>query len=250
MSEVVLQAEVRSEIGKGAKRVRFSGKVPGVYYSHGEKPINISATPLGLKPLIYTSDTHLVNLKLDNGELKTCILRDVQFDPITDRPVHFDLQGIKENEELTVQVPVIIKGSPKGVKDGGTLQHVIHRLKVTCLPKYIPEHVELDVTELGMNHSIHVRDIKIANVHIVDNEASTVVAVVPPTIVKEEAPAEVAVATATPAEPEVIAKGKKPTEGEEAAKPGAAAAAKPGAAAPAKAGVAAPAKPAAAPTKK
>ncbi len=233
MSEVVLQAEVRTETGKASNRIRYAGKVPGIYYAHGEDPINITATPLGLKPLIYTSETHLVNLKLNNGVAKTCILRDVQFDPITDRPIHFDLQGIRENEALSVQVPVIIKGSPKGVKDGGTLQHVIHKLKVSCLPKYIPEHVEIDVTELGMNDSIHVRDIKIENVEILDNESSTIVAVVPPTIVKEEVPADQAAAAAAPttAEPEVIAKGKKPVEGEEAAKPGAAA--KP-AAAPAK----------------
>lgn len=134
----------------------------------------------------------------------------------------FGLQGIKENEELTVQVPVVLKGSPKGVKDGGTLQHVIHKLKVSCLPKYIPEHVELEVSDLAMNDSIHVRDIKIDNVTILDNESSTIVAVVPPTVVKEEVPAEQAAAVPATAEPEVITKGKKPAEGEEAAKPAAA----------------------------
>lgn len=227
MSEVVLEADVRSEKGKAAKRVRFEGKVPGVYYAHGENPINITATPLGLKPLIYTSDTHLVSLKLNNGESKSCILRDVQFDPISDRPIHFDLQGIREDEELTVQVPVILKGTPKGVKDGGTLQHVIHKLRVSCLPKFIPEHVELDVTELEMNATIHVRDIKFENVSILDNEASTIVAVVPPTVVKEEVPAETALeAVPTAEEPEVIGKGKKPEEGEETAKPAAPAAKK------------------------
>lgn len=240
MSEVVLQAEIRKETGKAAKRIRFAGKVPGIFYAHGENPVNITATPLGLKPLIYTTETHLVNLKLDNGDAKPCILRDVQFDPITDRPIHFDLQGIKENEELTVQVPVIIKGAPKGVKDGGTLQHVIHKLRVSCLPKFIPEHVELDVTELGMNDSIHVGDLKIENVTMLDNSASTIVAVVPPTVVKEEVPADQAAAVpAAAAEPEVITKGKKPAEGEEAAKT----------AAPGKT-AAAPAKPAAAPAKK
>jgi large subunit ribosomal protein L25 len=226
MSEVVLQAEVRKEVGSAANRLRYAGKVPGIFYAHGETPINITATPLGLKPLIYTTETHVVNLKLDSGETKSCILRDVQFDPITDRPIHFDLQGIKENEELTVQVPVIIKGSPKGVKDGGTLQHVIHKLRVSCLPKFIPEHVELDVSELEMNDSIHVGDLKIENVTMLDNAASTIVAVVPPTVVKEETPADQAAVTAatpaaTSAEPEVIAKGKKPAEGEEAAKPAA-----------------------------
>lgn len=223
MSEVVLSAEVRSAVGKRAHRLRYEGKIPGVYYSRGEEPINISATPLALKPLIYTSDAHLVDLQLDNGVRKTCILRDVQFDPITDRPIHFDLLGVKENEELTVQVPVLLKGSPVGVKDGGTVQFVMHKVRVACLPRFIPEHIELDVTELKMNDSIHVRDIVLQNARVVDNEASTVVAVVPPTVVKEETPAagaapEAGAAAAAPAEPEVIAKGKKPAEGEEAAK--------------------------------
>jgi large subunit ribosomal protein L25 len=235
MSEVILNAEVRTEIGSKANRLRYQEKVPGVFYSRGENNINITTTPLALKPLIYTSDTHLINLKLNNGESKTCILRDVQFDPISDRPIHFDLQGVKENEELTVNVPVIIKGSPAGVKDGGTLQFIMHKVRVSCLPKFIPEHIELEVSGLKMNDSIHIKDIKLENARILDNEAGTVVAVVPPTIVKEETPAVAAdaAAAATPAEPEVIAKGKKPVEGEEPAK-GAPAKAAPAPAAPAK----------------
>jgi large subunit ribosomal protein L25 len=224
MSEIVLNAVVRKETGKRMNALRSTDKIPGVYYAHGETNINVTATPLAMKPLIYTTNTHLINLKLDNGENKTCILRDVQFDPITDRPVHFDLQGVKENEELTVQIPVVLNGSPKGVKDGGTLQHIMHKVRVSCLPKFIPEQIVLQVSELAMNDSIHVRDIKIDNVRILDNPASAVVAVVPPTVVKEEVaavpgvtPDAAAAATATvAAEPEVIAKGKKPVEGEAA----------------------------------
>ncbi len=223
MSEVVLNVVVRSETGKRMNRLRSTDKIPGVYYGHGETNINITATPLAMKPLIYTTNTHLINLKLDNGENKTCILRDVQFDPITDRPIHFDLQGVKENEELAVQIPVVLIGSPKGVKDGGTIQHIMHKVRVSCLPKFIPEQIVLDISDLGMNDSIHVRDIKIENVRVIDNAASAVVAVVPPTVVKEEVAAvpgvtpdaAAAVATAA-AEPEVIAKGKKPVEGEAA----------------------------------
>lgn len=223
MSEVVLNVVVRTETGKRMNKLRSLDKIPGVYYAHGEANINVTATPLAMKPLIYTSNTHLINLKLDNGESKTCILRDVQFDPITDRPVHFDLQGVKENEELTVQIPVILNGSPKGVKDGGTLQHIMHKVRVSCLPKFIPEQIVLQVSDLGMNDSIHVRDIKIDNVRVLDNPASAVVAVVPPTVVKEEVaavpgatPDAAAAATTAAAEPEVIAKGKKPVEGEAA----------------------------------
>lgn len=228
MSEVVLNAEVRKETGKKVNRLRYEEKIPGVYYSRGEGNINVTVTPLALKPLVYTSDTHLINLQLDTGETKTCILRDIQFDPITDRPIHFDLQGVRENEELTVQVPVIIKGTPQGVKDGGTMQFVMHKVRVACLPKFIPEHIEVEVSDLKMNDTIHVRDIKLQNARIVDNEAGTIVAVVPPTIVKEEVPGTTpdAAAAAAPAEPEVIAKGKKPAEGETPAPTAAAAPAK------------------------
>ena len=112
----------------------------------------------------------------------------------------------------------MLSGTPKGVKDGGTVQHVMHRLKVSCLPKFIPDHVEVNITELGINQSVHIRDIKVDNVKILESESSTIVAVVPPTILKEETPADAAAAT-TLAEPEVIAKGKKPEEGEEGAEP-------------------------------
>jgi large subunit ribosomal protein L25 len=251
MSEVVLQADVRTETGKHTKAVRAKGKIPGVYYSRGEKNISLTTSFLGLKPLIYTSDTHIVNLQLNTGDTKTCVLRDVQFDPVTDLPVHFDLQGVKSDEELTIEVPVTLVGSPKGVKDGGTTQHVMHRLRVSCLPKFIPEHVQINIADLGINDSIHVKDIKVENVKILDNEASTIVAVVPPTILKEETPTEAAATTL--AEPEVIAKGKKLEEGAEEgaeAKPGQPAAkAAAGAAKPA-AGAAKPASGAAAPAKK
>ncbi len=101
----------------------------------------------------------------------------------------------------------------------------MHKVRVSCLPRFIPEHIELDVSDLGMNDSIHIRDIKIENVKVLDNESAAVVAVVPPTIIKEETPAtavatDAAAATAaTTAEPEVIAKGKKPAEGDAPAAP-------------------------------
>ena len=254
MAEVVLQAEVRTEIGRRSKALRRTGKIPGEYYSRGEQNIHLAAEIVGLKPLIYTSEAHIVSLRLNNGESKTGVLRNVQFDPVSELPIHFDLQGVRADEELTIEVPVMLEGTPKGVKDGGTIQHVMHRLKVSCLPKFIPDHIVVHIADLGINQSIHVRELKVENVKILDSETSTIVAVVPPTILKEETPADVAAAAAaTPAEPEVIAKGKKPEEGEEGtegtkpAGPGSAKAAAPGAAktaapAPAKGAAGAPAK--------
>lgn len=217
MSELSLTAEIRKDLGKHAKRLRAQGKIPGIYYSHGEANIPVALPELALRPLIKTKATHVISLKLDDGFTHSCILRDVQFDPVSDKPIHFDLFGLKENEAVTIQVPVVVQGTAQGVKDGGILQHILHYVRVSCLPKHIPDHIEVDVTNLLMNHSIHVKDLSIPNVKILENENSAVVAVVPPTILKEAEVAPTAEAAAVaPTEPEVIAKGKKVEEGAEA----------------------------------
>ncbi|HEX9615099.1 MAG TPA: hypothetical protein VGA55_06315, partial [Bacteroidota bacterium] len=123
------------------------------------------------------------------------------------------------DEELTIEVPVVLQGIPQGVKDGGTLQHVMHRLRVSCLPKYIPDHIEINVEGLKVNTSIHVKELSIPNVRVLENESSTVAAVVPPTILKEPEPGVAVAAAEGVAEPEVIARGKKPEEGVEGAAP-------------------------------
>ncbi|MBI1805147.1 MAG: 50S ribosomal protein L25 [Ignavibacteriae bacterium] len=214
MREVTLQAEVRNQIGRRSRALRRDGKVPGIFYIHGEKNIPITVPEKSLKPLIYTSETHLINLTLNNGDTKSCILRDMQFDPVTDRTIHFDLQGLREDEEISIEVPIAITGGiPVGVRDGGILQHFVHKLRIFCLPRHIPDHVEVNAGELKINHFIHVRDLKIENVTIEEDEDTTIVGVIPPTVEKEETPA------AAPAEglvePEVIGKGKKPEEGAE-----------------------------------
>jgi large subunit ribosomal protein L25 len=218
MSEITLKAEVRKEIGKRLQALRRNGKVPGIFYGHGQQNIPLALLESELKPLYTASAARIINLTLDDGSKHMCILRDVQLDPVTEKAVHFDLYGLMENEELTIDVPVKLTGGiPKGVREGGILQHVLHKLSVSCLPKYIPDHIEINVEELEINRSIHVKDISIPNVKILDSETSTIVAVVPPVIIKEPEPAVAAVPTAeTPAEPEVIARGKKPEEGAEA----------------------------------
>ena len=211
MREMPLQAEVRTQLGKHTHALRREGKVPGVYYVHGEDNILIAVSEKSLHPLIYTSDTHIINLKLNNGGDKNCILRDIQFDPVSDRPIHFDLQGLREDEEITIEIPVVITGGiPQGVRDGGILQQIIHKMKISCLPKNIPEHVEVNAEQLKMSHFIHVRDLMIPNVTILEHAENSIVGVVPPVVEKEPEPGTVA--TEEIAEPEVIAKGKKTEE--------------------------------------
>ena len=242
MSEITLTASVRKEIGKKAHTLRYKGEVPGIFYGHGKSNIAVTVAEKMLKPLYRTSATNIINLKLDDGSAHKCILKDIDFDPLTDKPIHFDLFGLNENEALTIDIPVVLTGgTPQGVKEGGILQHMMHKMKVSCLPKDIPDHIEIDVATLGINKSIHVADIKVANVTVMENPKTAVVAVVPPVV--EKAPEVVAAeAAVAPAEPEVIGKGKKPEEGEEGA---AAPAGAPAAAAKAPAGAAkAPAAPA------
>jgi large subunit ribosomal protein L25 len=220
MSEVVLNAEIREQTGKQAKLTRNEGNVPGVFYSHGEKNINLKTPILSLAPLIYSSETSIIDLRLNDGTQKKAILRDVQFDPVSDKPIHFDLQGLHEDEKLTIEVPVVLTGGiPVGVKNGGLLQHSIHKVRVSCLPKDIPGKIEIDVGALEMNRSVHVRDLNIANVIILENMDAAVVGVIPPTIVKEAEPE--AVPTEELKEPEVLGKGKKVEEGEAGAEPAA-----------------------------
>lgn len=216
MNELTIEAEVRKEVHRGNNALRRNGKVPGIFYSAGEDNIPLAVAEKSLKPFIYTSETYIVNLKLDNGTMKKCIMRDIDFDPITDRPIHFDFQGLREDRKITVEVPVVITGgTPQGVRDGGVLQHVLHKLRVSCLPMHIPDHIEINAENLKINHFVHAGDITIENVTILDNPTAAVVGIVPP---QKEVETVAAVPGAEEiAEPEVIAKGKKAEEGEEGA---------------------------------
>jgi large subunit ribosomal protein L25 len=209
-----LNAEVRTEPGK-AKYARAKGMIPGVYYAHGEGNISIAVPKTALESLVFTSAAHIIELRLSDGQSKKCIIRDVQFDPISDLPIHFDLQGLLENERLTIEVPVVLTGGiPKGVRDGGMLQHFIHKLKISCLPKDIPQKIEIPVLEMGINDFIHVKDLPLPNVTVLENAEAAVVGVMPPHVVKEVVPEEV---VAEVKEPELVTKGKKAEEGEEGA---------------------------------
>jgi len=212
MSEIVVEAKIRKDIRKSTKNVRKEGFIPGVFYGHGEESIPIQTTLANLRPVVYTGDTHIISLKLDNGESKTCIIRDLQFDPITDKLVHFDLYGLQADEQVTMEIPINLVGTAKGSKDGGMVQHILHHIEVKCYPRDIPEHIDVDISALEVGDSIHVSTLNVPNVEILEEEDTTIVAVVPPTVLKEtdETPSE----EEELAEPEVVGKGKKEDEDE------------------------------------
>lgn len=213
MEKSILEAEVRQTGSKQAsKLVRNNGKVPGVYYSKHDSPIHLAVPEKAINPLVFTSETHLVSLKVEGKELD-CIIKDVQFDPVTDRVIHFDLIGLTSGETFQIEVPVQLHGTAAGIKEGGIVQHLIHKLEIECLPKDIPQRIDIDISELKIGDSVHVSDIKVENVTFLDPEDAVIVSVVHPKLEKEPVEGEAA-AVEEQTEPEVIGKGK-PEEEEE-----------------------------------
>ena len=210
MSEITLNAEIRTVGGRSAaNQLRRNGMVPGVFYLHKEENIPIQVKALDMRPLVYTADTHIVNLQLNNGTTRKCILREVQFDPITDRIAHFDLMGLVLTEKLRMEVPVVTRGAAPGVRGGGVLNHILHKVEVECLASDLPEHIEVDISTMQIGDIITVGSLAYPNVHIFADADQPVVSVLHARGVQDAAiPAETEVA----AEPEVITRGKSSDE--------------------------------------
>ncbi|MCX7877585.1 MAG: 50S ribosomal protein L25 [Ignavibacteria bacterium] len=214
MATVSLTAQKRENLSNSfTKEQRRKGLVPGVFYQKNSEPISIFVKETSLNHFIYSSEVNLINLDIEGSEKPlTCILKDIQFDPVTDKAIHFDLLGISEMEKIRVEVPFQITGSAIGVRDGGILQQTLHTVEIECLPKDIPPHIEVDISNLKIGDALHLSDIKQEGFEIMDNLDITIVAVVPPAAEKEETAAQPDEAASE--EPEVIAKGKKEEEEE------------------------------------
>ncbi len=207
MSELSINAKRRTISTKSmVNKLRKERNVPGIFYAKGKEPIPIYLPELTLRPLVYTSETHIVNLSIDDSEPIKSVLKDVQFDPVTDRIIHCDFMGISLDEKIEIEVPVVLEGSAIGVREGGLLQHQMHKLKIECLPTNIPEHIVIDVSNLKIGQSIHVKDLKLENIRILHHDDVIIASVIHQrTAVEIEAPA---ISEEAQKEPEVIAKGK------------------------------------------
>lgn len=213
MQEITLTAKKRELTTKGAvNQLRRDKQIPGVFYIKGSDPISISVQENALRPFVYTSATHLAKLEFEGGETYQAILKDVQFDPVSEKIIHFDLLGLSADQTLETQVPIMITGQAAGIKDGGVIQHNLHKLDVECLPINIPDHVVIDISALKVGDSIHVKDLKLENVTIKNQGNVSIVACIIPRT-KVETAAEPGVEAAA-AEPEIISKGKQEEEEE------------------------------------
>src|SRR3954452_9993472 len=216
--EAVLEAQARDTFGKNeARRTRRGGQVPGILYGGGGK----TATPIAVAPKALIKILHseagqntLIALKLAGAGNNRVLVKDFQLDPITHEVLHVDFLQIAMDKLLQVTIPIILHGEQKGVKQQGGILEIIRReIVIEVLPADIPEHVDVDVTELMLHQGVRVRDIAVdAKWKPVSDLDLMLVHVIMPKAVEAAAPAAAAAGTAAAAEPEVMKKGKKDEE--------------------------------------
>lgn len=209
MEKRSLSAVKRTSFGKPAtKAVRNAGKVPGVFYAKSNEPISFEVFESEINKFVFTSQSYIVDLKFEDNSNYDCVIKSVQFDPVTDRVIHVDMQGINVNDKVTLEVPIVIAGQSEGVRQGGQLNQQMHRLSISTLPQYIPQAITVDVTALRLGHTMTVKDLVLENIEINNAPDSVLVSVTVPRGVSLESLS----LTDAPTEPEVIARGKKETE--------------------------------------
>jgi large subunit ribosomal protein L25 len=195
MKSITIEGQIRTEFGKSATRqLRLEEKVPAVIYG-GAKEVNFAADAASLKNLVYTPDFMVVEAKVD-GKTYKCVLKDLQFDKVSDKLIHIDLLELVSDKKVTVTLPIKFTGTPAGVKAGGKLVTKIKSLKVKVLPKDLRENIELDLTNLELNGNIRVQDVKTANMEIMNSPRIPIASVTMTRQLKQE---EAATATTAPA---------------------------------------------------
>jgi len=195
MAHVALTAQSRKETGKGAARtLRRQALIPAVFYGPEVDPVHLSLEYRDLEKLIKTGagENVIIDLAIETGDSTLshrAMLKEIQMDPVKRTILHVDLYEISMDKTIEVEVPIILRGAPKGVSEGGILQQVSRTLEISCLPDNIPDAFELEVTELEIGDSLHVSDLKIPEgIEVLAEEELTIATVVPPTKVEEIEP--------------------------------------------------------------
>lgn len=156
MKSITINGSQRESVGKKVtKALRNAGQVPCVLYG-GDKPVHFSAEELAFSKLVYTPNAHTVVIALDNGETYDAIMQDIQFHPVTDRILHVDFYQLFQDKEITMDIPVHIIGTSKGVLNGGVLRKNKRKLRVKALPANLPDFVEADITPLKIGSKLYI----------------------------------------------------------------------------------------------
>jgi large subunit ribosomal protein L25 len=223
MKSVALKAYPRSQVRQNVvKKLRVAGRVPATIYGRQTKPQNLEVNAREIGDLINhsASENLLVDLAVENDAKpkRLALVQEIQHHPVNGKVLHVDFHEVAEDEKVTVHVPLETSGEAAGVKTGGgTLEHILHKLKVRCLPKDLPDQIIVDVTSLEIGKSFHLGDIKApAGVEIIGDKHISVLAVSAP-----RAEEEVAATAAAPAAGDVEMTKEKKEDGTEGAAPAA-----------------------------
>lgn len=226
--ETKLVAERRDGSGKGvARKLRAAGRVPGILYGHGEKPVSLSVNSKELLHLFHHGggSNALIGLEID-GASHLAIPREVQRDHIRGSFIHIDFLAVSRDETIKVMVEVTETGEAEGVKAGGVVEHHLREVEVECLPQDVPERIEVDITAMALGDMLHVRDLSAppGSTILTDPETS-VISIITPAALRTEADlstpgaegveAVEAPAAEAPAAAEPAAEGETPAEGGE-----------------------------------
>ena len=206
MNTITIEGQLRTEFGKAATRqLRSEEKVPGVIYG-GAKEISFSAPASAFKSIVYTPDFMLAEINIDGSPYR-CVLKEMQFDKISDQLLHVDFLELVEDKKVTVTIPLKFTGIPAGVKAGGKLATKMKSLKVKTLPRYLRENIEMDITRLELNENLRVQDVVAENMEILNSPRIPVASVNMTRQLKQEDATATAVKAPVAAAPAATAKG-------------------------------------------
>ena len=215
MATAQLSASTRTSAGKGAARsLRSAGQIPAVIYGHAREPQSLAVPTREFEKLLERVSAESTVIELDlGGTVARTLIREIQRHPFKKQILHIDFQELVAGEKVSVNVPIVLVGTPDGVRlNGGILSQVMSELTIRVDPVNIPRRVEADVTSLTIGHSLHVSNLNVPEgIEIIDEPEATVAVVSAPKVETETAVA--AEGTETSAEPELIRK-PKDEEGE------------------------------------
>jgi large subunit ribosomal protein L25 len=225
MATVSLSANSRDVKGKGAARtLRSQGQIPAVIYGHGRDPQSLALNARDLDKLLshIQAESTVIEVSVGGHTAKT-LIREIQRHPIKRQILHVDFQALVAGEKVTVSIPIVLTGTPEGVRlEGGVLDQTLREIEIEVDPSNIPDHIEYDVTNMVIGDSVHISDLKVPEgVEVQDDPETSVAVLAAPRAVIEETPvvAEAVEGEAgAVAEPEVIGRGKE--EDEDEAEPG------------------------------
>jgi large subunit ribosomal protein L25 len=185
MKTITIQGQLRTESGKkAARQLRSQKLVPGVIYG-GEKEVNFAALSTAFKSIVYTSEFMLADIQID-GKAYRCILKDLQFDKVTDELLHLDFLELVEDKKVIANLPLKYVGTPAGVKAGGKLVTKMKTIKIKTLPKFLKETIEVDLSNLQLNENLRVENINAENMEVLNSPRIPIASIVMTRQLKQE----------------------------------------------------------------